>query len=302
MEKTIKSICYLFEQRYGVPLNIEFVSHMKPADPLPGLRAPFIYSRSLRQVSFSFFDGEKKLKVMAVASPVDNQDAIVFGEMAQFLQLTLGESLLVHEQKALKEGTLEHLERLGAKKGKVVPFHRGKKSRSPGFQFKKPQLKPDIQPIWIAGGKEALNIQIALSIHECVGHWAFINAAEIPDLMWQDPHAWKQFPQVTIFIPHIGDLSPDQVSKLKASLEMFEKYQDQKPLIIATGPVEIPAPLESLKGHFKYYEAKEKLKPKAQAHLLLYHYAKLRKNQWVHQSTEDNLYFMPFSPVPKDWH
>ena len=80
MDKTIKSASQLFEKRYGAHLDIQWTGNSGCGSKTynNSWQTSFVYSRTRRQVSFPIFNREKDLKAIAVASPVDNQDAIAF--------------------------------------------------------------------------------------------------------------------------------------------------------------------------------------------------------------------------------
>ena len=238
-----------------------------------------------------------------MASPVENTDAIVFDEMAQFLQLTIAEHIDLSEKALISEGQQWALESVHDDSQKIVQLKTKKVNHEAQIEYKKPEVKkaPDLRPIWISGKNENFNAHIAFSIHDWVANWAFINAAEIPDLVWHDPHSWQNFPQVTIFVPNITSLSEKKLETLERNMRMLRKMEGPKPLIIISSPLEVSERLEGLKNQFKHYKSNEKVTARVQAHFLLYHHKE--ETPWVHQCDLTNsLYFLPFSTGPKNVH
>jgi hypothetical protein len=132
-------------------------------------------------------------------------------------------------------------------------------------------------------------------VHDFIGNWAFINAKETPDLIWEDPHSWQNFPQVTLFIPTLHELSTEQFATLRDNLSKITKMKDKRPLIIVTSPHEISPELIKLRAGFKHYKANDRVSARVQAHFLLYHHK--QESPFTHECDETkSLYFLPFSP------
>lgn len=305
MEAIINTVSTIFKERYGAELKIERNSggqHKKPYF-LSHWQSHFVYSRTLRQVTFPIFNSKRELQAIATASPVDNQDAIIFDEMAQFLQLTVAEHIELSgiiEQQIQTEMAIEsaHVDH-----SKVVQLKTRKPNNVTHFEYKKqkPSKEADLRPIWISGDSGDFNSQIAFSIHDWVSNWAFLNAKEIPDLVWQDPNSWQTFPQVTIFVPNVSTLSENKIERLKDNLKHIKAMKEKQPLIIVTSPMEVSSELESLKSQFKHYNATDKITARMQAHFLLYHHKE--NSPWIHQNEDSkSLFFLPFSPGPKSFH
>jgi len=306
MEAIINTVSTIFKERYGAILKIEteFTETKRKPRFSSQWQSHFVYSRTLRQVSFLIFNSRRELQAVATAGPVENKDAVMFDEMAQFLQLTIAEHIELTDRRDIQERTEEAMELAHANHTNVVELKTRKISETPAsFQYKEvKQTKPaDTTPIWISGTNEDFNAHIAFSIHDWVANWAFINAKEIPDLVWQDPHAWQNFPQVTLFVPDIATLSKTKLEILKSNLEQLSKIKGPKPLIVISSPTEISDELKELQHFFKCYEANDKVTARVQAHFLLFHHKKASK--WTHQCKEtDSIYFLPFSPSPTNLH
>ncbi len=305
MDKIINTVSTIFKERYGAQLKIDrnlgesnqkpfFKSHWKNT---------FVYSQTMRQVSFPIFNLKKELKAIATASPVESQDAVVFDEMAQFLQLTIAEHIELTEQVDFKELTQQVIEHAHSDQNKVVELKTRKKVETPVIEYKRRKInrEPDLQPIWLSGSNENFNSQIAFSVHDWISNWAFINAKEIPDLIWKDPHSWRNFPQVTIFIPDIPSLSEKKLEVLKRNLADLRKIKGKKPMVVVTSPIEISDELNYFRESFKHYTVNENLSARVQAHFLLYHHKKNSLGTYSDEKTK-GLYFLPFSPSPTRVH
>ncbi len=305
MDKIIKTVSNMFMARYGTQLKIETTLPEKKAQPLflSHWRNSFVYSRTLRQVSFPIFNSKRELQAIAVASPVENKDAIVFDEMAQFLQLTIAEHIELTQQKELQMATEAALLKAHLDDKSNIISLKTKKVMSPPIEWKKrkPPREYDQQPIWLNGAKDSFNSHLAFSIHDWIPNWAFINAKEIPDLIWKDPNNWQNFPQVTIYIPKIETLSLDNLETLKKNLMELRKLKDKKPLIIVSSSGKLTPEVESLQKLFKYYEVKDNISAQVQAHFLLYRHRDVKL--WNYQSSKsESVYFLPFSNQSKEIH
>jgi len=305
MDKIINTVSTIFKERYGAQLKIERKTRGPEQKPyfLSHWQSPFVYSQTLRQVSFPIFNSKRELQAIATVSPVENQDAVIFDEMSQFLQLTIAEHMELSELANHQIQTEIAVEKAHADTRKIINLKTRKKDLQTHFEYKTPTVKEhvDLRPIWISGNSANLNAHIAFSIHDWIANWIFINAKEIPDLVWQDPNSWKNFPQVTIFVPNITSLSENKIKRLKENLIQLKKVEKHKPLIIVTSPVEVSPELEAFKSQFKYYKANDKSTARLQAHFLLFHHQE--ETPWVHQCKESkSLYFLPFSPRPKNTH
>lgn len=303
MEAILNTVSTIFKERYGAHLKIERKLNPERNGTRRQWPGAFVYSRTHRQVSFPIFNSKKELQAVATASPVSNQDAVIFDEMAQFLQLTISEHIELSTVLEKQIETEMAIERAHVDPSKVVSLRTKKIDPTPQIEYKKPKLKgePDLRPIWISGDNETFNSHIAFSVHDWVSNWAFINAKEIPDLVWQDPHSWQNFPQVTIFVPDIESLSAKKRETLKANLSLLTKLKGQKPLVIVTSRAEVSPELEELRLLFKHYRANENVTARVQAHFLLYHHKD--EKPWAHNCDKtQSLYFLPFSPGPKNLH
>lgn len=305
MKEIISTVSTIFKERYGTQLKIERSFNIPRAQSAFAQRwhSPFVYSRTLRQVSFPIFNSKRELKAIATASPVENQDAIIFEEMSQFLQLTIAEHMDLTERREIQVNTQVAIEQAHVDRRKVVQLQTRKEPLRPHFTFKKtePKKAPDLRPLWISGDNENFNAHIAFSIHDWAANWAFINAKEIPDLVWEDPHSWQNFPQVTLFVPNIVTLSANKIEILQKNLERLKQNKGPAPLVIITSPIKISPELEKLKKQFKHYQANDKVSARVQAHFLLYHHQ--NKSPWVHEDVDGKgVYFLPFSPTPTRYH
>lgn len=305
MEAILNTVSTIFRERYGATLkvNTDFSSKEQKPHFLSRWQNSFVYSRTLRQVSFPIFNSKRELQAIAVASPVNNKDAIMFDEMSQFLQLTISEHLELAEIKELKVRTQEAIELAHTDTQKVIELKTKRRPTTEPMQIRhtRPEREADITPIWISGANEDFNAHIAFSVHDWIANWAFINAKEIPDLVWQDPHAWTNFPQVTLFVPNIATLSEAKLDILKNNLAQLKKVKGPKPLLIISSPLEVSPELDELKKNFKHYKSNKNVTARVQAHFLLYHHKK--ETPWTHQCKDtDGIYFFPFSPGPEQLH
>lgn len=305
MERILSTVSTIFKERYGAHLKIERKSGNK--DHKPQFKShwqnAFVYSRTLRQVSFPIFNSKRQLQAIATASPVENQDAIIFDEMAQFLQLTIAEHIELTEVEEIQRQAELAFEKAHSESSKIVELKTRSQKTPQTIEFKKPNLnfEFDFQPLWISGTNHNFNSHIAFSVHDWVANWAFINAKEIPDLVWEDPHAWQSFPQVTLFIPEIEKLNKKQIATLEFNLKNIRKLKQQKPLVIVTSNSEVSAELEELKKYFKFYKSNTNVTARVQAHFLLFHHKDHAK--WLHECEKSkSLYFLPFSPGPTQLH
>lgn len=302
MNQVVSRVSRIFKERYGASLIIDYGLNRQKETPVfrSHWGSPFVYSRTLRQVSFPIFNEKKQLKAVATAHPVENKDAIVFDEMAQFIQLTITEHINLTEEKALQTERQRAIEKAHADTSKVIEL-KTKKTRIQSFRFKSPKLqrKASQDPLWIEGEDLDHSSQIAFSVHDWISNWAFINAKEIPDLVWDDPHCWSNFEEVTIFIPKIETLSPKNIKKLEDNLSQLSKLQSIKPQVIVTSQGHSLSPqLEQLKKQFKSFKASQKLTARVQAHFLLFHYND--ESEWLHACNKTNqVYFYPFSMTTK---
>ena len=300
MDKIFTTVSTIFRERYGAKL---FIENRKPHFN-SRWQSAFVYSRTRKQVSFPIFNSRNELQAVATASPVDNQDAVIFDEMAQFLQLTIAEHFELTTELDQKIQTEMAIEKAHADNSKVIPLITKKKSdKDNTFTFKKRSntRKPDLRPLWLTGDNKNLNSLIAYSVHEWTENWAFINANEIPDLIWEDESAWTHFSQITIFIPDVTNLDKDKVEKLMINIDQLKKIKGLKPLIVVSSSTEIPEDFMELRKHFNTYKVNEKNSAQVQAHFLLFH--QKRQLDGVYQSEHSkDLFFLPFSPTPDKLH
>ena len=309
MEKVISTVSNIFRERYGAMLKINRNIHISDSGRPPLFmshwQSSFVYSRTLRQVSFPIFNSKKELQAIATASPVDNKDAIVFDEMAQFLQLTIAEHFEVVDRAETQHHQAVAVEKIHAGQSKVIELKTRKIDlKTQSFEYKKPKVRGEISldPIWISGENESFNAHIAFSIHDWLGNWAFINAKEIPDLIWQDPNSWENFPQVTIFIPKLETLSEENLGKLRKNLAKLRKVKKNKPFVVVSSAETVSAELELLKTQFKHHNSNKNMSARVQAHFLLYH-TKKTDSPWVFDCKQsDSVYFLPFTNTPKNIH
>lgn len=302
MEKIITTVSTIFKERYGTTLIVQrnFSGEKRRPLFLSHWQNTFVYSRTLRQVSFPIFNSRRELQAIVTAHPVENKDAIAFDEMAQFLQLTIAEHMELTDSNNLQIETLRAVEKAHADNHKVIHL-KTKKTHFPQYEFKrhKPAKEVSFRPIWINSSRENFNAHLAFSIHDSVNNWAFINAKEIPDLVWQDPNNWRNFPQVTIYVPDIETLSETKLEVLKANLMILRHMKKERPLVIVSSKSKILTPeLELLKNQFKFYDANKSTSARVQAHFLLYHYK--QDKPWLYNCAQtDRLYFLPLSNTPK---
>ncbi len=305
MDNIIKTISNMFMARYGTQLKIETSLPEKKAQPLflSHWRNSFVYSQTLRQVSFPIFNSKSELRAIAVASPVENKDAVVFDEMAQFLQLTIAEHLELTQKKELQNETESALLRAHQDEHSNVISLKTKNVIATPIEWKKRKAPKeyDHEPIWLNGLKDNFNSHLAFSVHDWISNWAFINAKEIPDLIWKDPNSWQNFPQVTIYIPKIETLSHENLMILKKNLLELRSVKGKKPLIIVSSTGLLSPEAEALKNLFKYYEVKENISAQVQAHFLLYRHRDIKPWNYLCAKSE-SLFFLPFSTPSKEFH
>ncbi len=298
MDAIFNKVSTIFKERYGAELKIDkkLTVTQKRQEKRSSFKSPFVYSRTLRQVSFPIFNSKQELNAVVTARPVDNKDAIIFAEMAQFLQLTIAEHISLIDELETQDQTLIAIERAHCDDNKVIEL-RTKKDSVPHYQYKdfKKKKPLDRRPIWISGDNDNFNSHIAFSVHDWIGNWAFINAKETPDLVWEDAHSWQNFPQVTLFVPNIEELTSDQIRILRENLAKLQKMDGPKPLIIVTSQNEVSEELEQLKREFKNYRSNAKISARVQAHFLIYHHK--QESPFLHECDETKgIYFLPFSP------
>ncbi len=302
MDRLVTTISRIFEERYGTQLVIQkksnqynrhqplFLSHWPSA---------FVYSRTLRQVSFPIFNDKRELQALAIAHPVENKDAVIFDEMAQFIQLTIAEHLQLTENKQILEETELAIHRSHLENSKVIELRTRKKGPQ-GFEYKRVQTKREtnLDPIWINQATTHAASQIAFSLHDWVSNWAFINAKEIPDLIWSDQAGWDSLAQVTIFIPDVETLNESELTMLKKNLESVQKHKTLRPLVIVSSSQKISPQLEQLQSLFRQYTAKAHITPRIQAHFILFQ----QKSEplWSHKCEKSNqIFYLPFSHKPE---
>lgn len=301
----INRISDMFRERYGTKLKIQWTSNTAGKKPvfMSHWQNPFVYSRTLRQVTFPLFNSKNELQAIAIASPVENKDAIIFDEMSHFLQLTVAEHLNLSERRGHLIKTEQAIQLAHKVSGSNIVQFKNRKSPEPQIQFKKKNInsKTSFQPIWISGDSSEIGAHIAFSIHDWISNWAFINAREIPDLIWQDKNHWQKFPQITIFIPDVEDLNANQLQILKENLKVLASKKDQKPLIVVTSRKELSPELEELKLLFRHYQANTNVPPRTQAHFLLFHHRP--EKPWSHFCRETGkVYFLPLGQSPTNFH
>lgn len=307
MDRIFTTIARLFLARYGTQLHIKtqlddvknrplFLSHWKNA---------FVYSCTHKQVTFPIFNSKKELLAIAIASPVENKDAVAFDEMSQFLQLTVGEHLELSQKKIIQQEQESWIQRNHDDTHKVISL-KTRREWHPNIQWKKDtkkasQISHPKEPLWLDGNNENFNSHLAFSIHDMLSNWAFINAREIPDLIWKDPNHWESFPQVTLFIPQVSSLSAEKLSILKTNLIKLKSFDQQKPLIILSNTGPLTESAEQIKLLCQFYHVKQKLNASVQAHYLLSNY-RGQKPWMVQENSTQQVYFLPFNKAPRQIH
>ncbi|MCB0377954.1 MAG: hypothetical protein KDD33_05630 [Bdellovibrionales bacterium] len=296
VDDVISQIRSIFVRRYETQLSIQWAHQLKvkPSFVRP-TTSSFVYSTSLKQVTFPIFNQKQELQALAVVSPVENKDAVVFGEMASFLQLTMAEHLELTDKSNTLERTETALHIAHSAPNNLLMFK--KKPEAPIIQKKNVQLRrqPSLEPIWICGAQPSLANQIAYSVHDWVSNWAFINAKEIPDLIWRDREYWMSYSQITIFIPDIDLLDLAKQQRLHENILALRKVTGKKPFVIVTSENPPEGQLEELKPLFNFYKANTKVSPRAQAHFLLFHHKD--EKPWSYRDKEqESLYFLPLGP------
>lgn len=303
MDKTIKSASQLFEKRYGAQLEIKWTSQSSPnASSASDWQSSFVYSRTRRQVSFPLYDHENDLKAIAIASPVDNKDAILFEEMADFLKLTIAEQIQLQEKKDFTEHSELAFNLAHRRLKNVIPLPRRRSKNIEKLVTSNSRMrKPDNRPIYLYGENKDLIHRVCMASHDWSKNWAFINAKEIPDLIWQDKDHWRDFPQITICIPDVESLSPKKQDQLASNIEFLRTLGDKKPLIIVTGNQHLNQTNSKLSKMFKIYSPSDKLSAKSQAHFLMFHFK--NKESWTYQCPRNKgIFYYPFSKAPQQFH
>jgi hypothetical protein len=307
MDRLVATVSRIFKERYGTQLVIKTKMQTQQNTPVPIFRShwpsAFVYSRTLRQVSFPIFNSKKELQALAIAHPVENKDAIIFDEMAQFLQLTIAEHMELSEEHLLSQETELAIRRSSRDYDNIIEL-KTKKRVSSHFEYKKtyPKREANLDPIWISDCSIENASQIAFSVHDWVNHWAFINAKEIPDLIWSDQTGWKNLSQVTIFVPDIHLLDTAQLETLKKNLSIISLTSQIKPLLIVSSQGSMSDELKAIKdSFFRAYETKPHVTPRIQAHFLLFH--QQPETSWAYDCPSTNqVYYLPFSHRPETVH
>ena len=303
MSDVISKMSALFRERYSTDLKIEWTGGKKTHPVFFGQwKASFVYSTTHKQVSFPLFNNKNELKAIARVFPVENKDAVVFSEMSDLLQLTVGEHLMLVEKKDYHIKVEEHLRSQENSSENIVQL-KTKKNHPTSIIYKKQNVKkaPSFEPIWIESLDQNIANHIAFALHDWANNWAFINAREIPDLIWQDENYWKNFPQITIFIPHVDQLDPAKVKIIIENIKELRGSADLKPLVIVTTKKPPSKELANLLLLFKYYKANSNVPPRAQAHFLLFHHKSERPWTYYNKS-QDKVYFLPFHPPSNQIH
>ncbi len=272
MRETINIVKRIFQDHYKVELDFQWAENLNKNEFLSWNKhqTPFIYFCKFKEIHFPVFDSKKQLNALAVVRPVFRESRILFNEMAGFLKLTVTESLKLNEASCIQDKKEDILKRLAADPRKVIPFKTGNPvNREITVRTLKPARTINFDPIWIVGNNARLNIRVAFSIHELSSNWAFINAREIPDLIWGNPGVWEKFPQMTILISDIESLSCSKVTYLHESLK-FIKNLREKPLLIVTSSGSFAEELQTLKPFFGQYDFNEKISTSRQARIIFH--------------------------------
>ena len=122
MEKTINVMKRIFEFHYGVGLAFQWSGDLSKDEFFlwSQCEKSFIYSRNLHRAYFPFFTSQKYLKALVTVEPVFKEDLLK--EMADFLDLTVGKPLRLHEMYDEQSQKEDLLKRLIADPKKIVPF------------------------------------------------------------------------------------------------------------------------------------------------------------------------------------
>lgn len=305
MDRLVATVSRIFKERYGTQLIIQNKGNTQSGKtPLFHSHWPsaFVYSCSLKQVSFPIFNSKKQLLALATAYPVENKDAVIFDEMAQFLQLTIAEHMELSEQQSLKIDTERAIAEAHNDPSKVVQL-KTKRINSARIEYKRieTQREANLDPIWIQGASQRKASQIAFSVHDWINHWAFINAKEIPDIIWSDSTGWDHLSQATLFIPDIQDLETEQLHQLEANMKSIMEQTGSRPLIIVSSQGELTPELKNLQLNFRRYQAKDHVTPRIQAHFLLF--SQQQERHWAYEcKNTDQVYYLPFSRSSETLH
>lgn len=266
-------VCKLFNFRFGTHLKIKWsVPIVEASQVEKSWKTTFVYSVSGRQVAFPIFNGKKQLRAIALAGPVENNDAIRFQEMSDFLQLTLAESIHLNDRK--KGLTKHNLYSTPIEKSRtseacdVVKYPRAENVS------KTPHSSPNGRPpaLWLYGsdGKQAL--KVAYSLHEWAKNWALINIREIPDLFWKEQSCWTVYQQMSLLLPAAEDLTEAQWQTLTNNLQSISHGGDQKenPTLILTSHLHPEVLRPEIMDQFLVHKVHETITAQLQAHFLLF--------------------------------
>ena len=306
MNNILNTVTRIFEQRYGARLTITYKQGSVEPTPHFNNRWPsaFVYSASKKQVTFPLFNSKKELQAVASAGPVNNQDAVIFEEMSQFLQLTLAEHFELTTQlddQLHRETVLERFHQ--NKPSTNIVELKTRKPAEPEIQYRSDNKihHPDTSPIWISGDDINLTTHIAFCAHDFTKNWAFVNAKEIPDLVWEDKEGWSHFADITLFIPNIDTLDDEKRQRLLTNLKVLKQRDGAKPFVIVTSTNKNHKNLNSLKKHFRLYQANTTNSAKVQAQFLLAHLKKKPNSIHFCKNTKES-FFLPMSPTPTNLH
>lgn len=293
-----EKVSRMFGDRFGTQLVIKWSDTIRTKqENLKDWQTTFVYSRTRRQVSFPIFNSKNQLQAIAIAGPVNNEDAIRFKEMSQFLQLTVTERLKTKERLDLVLKKEEVFKKSHNDDSNVIrwPSKVGKASLFPSnLSEKKPKTPASFCPLWIYGNDHNAGLKVAFAAHEWIRNWAFINVKEIPDLFWQKTDSWHSYAQMTILVPEAENLTKEQWEILSHNVRAASNKVGPKPLIIVTSlhpPESLKPDLASL---FKVYKTNPDLTPKAQAHFLLFQKSETTRGWTYHCQQLERLGFLPF--------
>ena len=309
MDNILNKISRLFTSKFGTHLDIQWHSSKILQARARHWKTNFVYSRTNKRVSFPIFGPRHTLKGIATAYPVDNEDAVKFQEMANYLRLTLEEFVNLEEKARLIERKEEALENAHNLSSKIIRWPSKLKKAHPDIEPKIIAEKDpndaidneDVGPLWIYGQEQKIMNQVAVACHEWVKNWASFNALEIPDLIWKENPDWTEFGRITLLLPNAEDWTPKQWKILEQNLKKIKNCGDAAPLLIVSSQKSAKELHPQLASDFKNFKVSNNLAAKVQAHFLLFHHR--RNKPWEYQCDQWNqLFFLPFHRPSEQLH
>jgi len=292
-------VCQLFSSRFKTQLKIRWSIPVVDSIRLEKKwKTTFVYSVSSKQVAFPIFNGQQKLRAIAIAGPVENEDVIRFQEMSDFIQLTLVKSVELKEQR--DQLIKKEFICTPQYKGAIVkyPSKEGQEMSPKNSRFQKPSTA-----IWLVGNDPKLNLKVAYSIHEWKRNWALINIREIPDLFWTEKDDWSIYRQMSLLLPAAEDLLDSQWIEMHENINRFKNMDpNEQPTLMLTSQLD-PALLNpEVAQSFLIRRVYESVSPQLQAHFLLYQNTENPLAITQDQNLLESLIFLPSDSKQSTFH